>query len=104
MHNPRSGAHALYVAAPDDRTRANAVAMLKGPLQNVSDDLHVAMAVPWETTPSLNKVFINDAQATKLGVLRIVVITERESVVGVEPAEIEVAALLCCANCDHVFL
>jgi hypothetical protein len=49
----------------------------------------------------LYEVLIDYSKCPKASVLRVVVITKGEAVIGVEPAEIEMAALLSFANCDH---
>ena len=77
--------------------------MLQRALENVSKDLHVAMSVTGKPATSLDHVFINHPQAAKTHVRRIIVIAKRECVIGIEPAEIEMATLLCFANFDHQY-
>src|SRR5687768_17037149 len=43
--DPRARAHDLNIARPDHRSSTEAVAVLHRPLEDVADDLHVAMAV-----------------------------------------------------------
>ena len=54
-----------------------------------------------KTVAGLHKVFVDYAKGAKAGVLWVVVITEGEAVISIEPAEIEMASLFSFANCDH---
>src|SRR6266480_7291696 len=78
--------------------------MFQRALQNVGKNLHVAMTVPGKTTSFLHDVFVDYTQTAESHVRRIVVITKRKGVIGIEPAEIEVTALLGFANLDHASL
>ena len=55
-------------------------------LENVADDLHVAMAVGAEALPRLHAIFVDDAKGAEAHVLRVVVVGERERVERLEPA------------------
>src|SRR6185369_2695219 len=101
MSHTRAGTHALRIAAANNRSGAHAVAMFQSPLQNVGDNFHVAMSVRGEAVAGLHKVFVDYSKGTKARVLWIVVITEGEAVISIEPAEIEMATLFSLANCDH---
>jgi hypothetical protein len=50
----------------------------------------------------LHKVFINHTQTAKLHVLGIEIISERKRVISIKSSEIEMAALFCFVNRDHV--
>src|SRR5436305_5369588 len=93
MPDSRSGAHLLHIIGTNDRACAHAVLVLKRAFEHVSDDLHVAMTVRGKAVSSLHAVFVDDAQTAKGHEARIVILVEREGVIGVEPAEVEMAAL-----------
>src|SRR6185436_12945922 len=78
--------------------------MLQRALENVSNDLHVAMAVHGKASTGGNKIFIDNSQHSKAHVAGIVVLIERECVIGVEPAVVEVSPLLSFSNRDHLLL
>src|SRR5438067_8968201 len=88
----RSGAHLLHIIGTNDRACAHAVLMLKRAFEHVSDDLHVAVTVRGKAVPSLHAVFVDDAKGAKGHEARIVILIEREGVIGIEPAEVEMAA------------
>src|SRR6266498_577650 len=101
MSHAGAGAHTLRITATNNRSVAHAVAMFQSAFQNISNYFHVAMPMGRKSMFRLHEVFIDHTQATKSHVLRIVILIKGESVIGVEPAEIEVTALLCFANRDH---
>src|SRR5258705_11483483 len=97
----RGRAHALRIGASDNRSRAHSVAMFQRSLQNVGYDFHVAMSVGRETVAWLNEIFVDYSKRAKENVLRVVIFTEGECVIGVEPTKIKMAALLSFTNRDH---
>src|SRR6185503_5788726 len=92
--NASAGRHALNIARPDHGTCAYAVLMFQSSLEDVGDDLHVAMGVRGKAAAGGDAVLVDDAQRPEADVLRIVVMAEGEAVFRVEPAEIGFAALL----------
>src|SRR4030095_10340509 len=84
--------HSLHITVADNRTVTHAVFMFQGARQNISDYLHVTVAVLGKATTSGNEVFIDHAQITKAHETWVIVLIEGERVVGVEPAVVEVAA------------
>src|SRR4030095_8579939 len=101
MGDARARAHALRIAAANNRSGTHAVAMFQGPLQNVGDNFHVAMSMRGKAMACLNKVFIDYAKRTKARVLWVVILAKGEAVISIEPAKIEMAALFSFANCNH---
>src|SRR4029453_15420863 len=101
MGDARARTHALRIAAANNRSGTHAVAMFQGPLQNVGDNFHVAMSMRGKAVASLNKVFIDYAKRTEARVLWVIKPAEGKTVISIEPAEIEMAALFSFANCDH---
>src|SRR5580693_4296100 len=101
MADAAAGAHALSVAGANDRTRAQAVLVLKRAVQNVSNNFHVAVRVGGEPFAGRDPVFVDHAQGTKSHETRIVILVERKRVAGIEPAEIAATALIAASNVDH---
>jgi hypothetical protein len=85
--------------AADERRRA--VLVLERALEDVGEDLHVAVAVRAEARSRLDPVVVDHAQAAKAHVARVVVLAERERVPAVEPAPVGPAAVLRASNRDH---
>src|SRR2546430_12336023 len=59
--------------------------------KNVSDDFHIAMRVRRKSLARLYAIFIDNAQAAKMHVRRIVILIERKGVIRIQPAKIKVA-------------
>src|ERR1700740_742862 len=70
-------------------------------LEHVCDDLHVAVAVRAESASGLHAILVDHPQRAKSQKVGIVVIGEREGVIRVQPAVIEMAALFGSANVNH---
>src|SRR5438270_9536923 len=96
-----AGAHALPVARADDRASAEGILVLDGALEDVGDDLHVAMRVRREALAAGDAVLVDDAQGSKTHVVAVVIFAERKRVISIEPAEVEVAAFGSFASGDH---
>jgi hypothetical protein len=76
--------------------------MTQRALQDVADDLHVAVAVGAEARAGLHPVLVDHAQRAETHVLRVVIIGEGEAVVGVEPAVIGMAPVGAAAQFGHL--
>src|ERR1700730_7930998 len=100
---PHAGAraHALSVAGTNGRAIPHAVFVLESTLQQVGDDLHVAVRMHGETVAPLHPVFVNHAQGTESHEARVVVLIKGKSKVRVEPAEIASAPLIATPDRDH---
>src|SRR5437868_9164359 len=72
-----TGAHALPVAGTDDRASAEGILVLDGALEDVGDDLHVAMRVRREALAAGDAVLVDDAQGSKTHVVAVVIFAER---------------------------
>src|SRR6185295_15245453 len=90
----RARGHPLHVARPDDRAGADAVLVLERALEDIGDDLHVAVSVGVEPAARPHPVLVDHAQRAEAHMLRVVVVAEGEAVPAVEPAEVGDAALL----------
>src|SRR5262245_56783687 len=101
MEHASPGAHPLHIARPDDRAGSHRVLVLEGAFEHVADNLHVAMAMGAETPARLYAVFVDHPERAEPHVLRIVVIGEREAVIGPQPAVIGVATLARFPQCQH---
>ncbi len=66
--------------------------MLQGAVDDIGDNLHVAMPVLGEPGSRLDDVVVDHPQRTEPHVLGIVVLRERERVAAIEPAVIGVSA------------
>ena len=96
-----AGAHALHLARADDRAVAQAVLVLQRAFQHVADDLHVAMRMGGKTCAGGDAILIEDAQAGKAHLRRVVILVEGRGVPAVEPIQLGVAEFLALANCNH---
>src|SRR5437763_15822258 len=86
-----AGAHALPVARADDRASAEGILVLDGALEDVGDDLHVAMRVRRETLATGDAVLVDDAQGTEAHVVAVVIFAEGKRMIIITPAEAELA-------------
>ena len=91
----------MDVTGTNHRSIAHAVAMFERARKNVCDDFHIAVRVRGESLARLHAVFVDDTQAAKMHMRRIIVPIERERVVGIQPAKVKVATLFRFANRDH---
>src|SRR5687767_2584098 len=94
-------AHSLHITRANNRSVAHTVLVAQPALEHVCDDLHVPMTMGREAAPWMNVVFIDDAQRAKTHIPRVVILSKRKRVIRLEPAKVEMAALLCFSNCDH---
>src|SRR5438046_4203 len=99
-HASASG-HTLHVARLDNSAVAHAVAMLQSARHYIGDNFHVAMGMHIEAGATRDAIFINDPQAAKAHLLRVVVISEGKGVITVEPAVLGVPSLIGLANLNH---
>jgi GNAT superfamily N-acetyltransferase len=76
--------------------------MLDGTLEDVRDNLHVAMRVGSETLAGLHSVFVDHPQGPKARVGRVVIVGKRKSMAGIEPSVVGPAPLIGTANREHV--
>ncbi len=91
--DPPPRAHALERVGPDHAAVAEGVLVLEGAVEDVGDDFHVPVRVHGEPLPGADEVLVDDAQRPEAHVPRVVVVGEREAVLGVEPAVVRAAAL-----------
>ena len=68
--------HQLDVARADDRPVAHAVPVLQRAVENIRNDLHVAMTVGVKTFVRLNPVFVYDSQRAETHLLWVVVVAK----------------------------
>ena len=71
--------------------------MAKLSLENIRDDLHVAMAMRAETAAGLDAVVVNHAQRAEAHEVRVMKLIEGKRVTGVEPAIIAPTAFFAAA-------
>src|ERR1039457_7011908 len=88
------GGHALAVAGENHGAGAAAGLVLDLARQDIGDDFHVAMGMGWKTAVRCDPIFVDHAQRTETHPLGIGIITEAESVAGLQPAVVTAAALV----------
>jgi hypothetical protein len=95
------GGHALHIAGLDDGAIAHAIAVLEAPLDDVREDLHVAVRVGAEAAAGLHPVLVDDPELAEPHEAGVMVAGEGEGVVRVEPAVVGVSSLLCAPKLQH---
>jgi hypothetical protein len=85
--------------AADERRRA--VLVLERALEDVGEDLHVAVAVRAEARPGADPVVIDHPERPETHVRRVVVIAERERVPAVEPTPVRAPCLARGSDLNH---
>src|SRR6266850_6084035 len=88
MPDSRPGADRLNVAGPCQAHISNAVAMSHRSLADVTDNLHVGVAVQIEAAPGGNLVVVPDEERTHRSVFRTTLRSDFEMMSGIEPAEV----------------
>jgi hypothetical protein len=68
--------------------------MFQSTIENVGNDLHVAVAMLGKSPTGCDKVFIDHAQTTEAHVAWIVILIEGEGVISVQPTVVEVTSLI----------
>jgi hypothetical protein len=82
----------------------HAVFVRKRSFQHITEDFHIAVGVRAKAPARSDAIFVDDAQAAKSHVLRIMIIGKRKSMTRIEPPMLCVASLLTSANCNHAAL
>jgi len=102
MQHSRSCAHALHLAGANDGAGPHAVAMLELALEDISHDFHIAVAVRPEAASRLDPVLVDHPQRPEAHEFGVVIVREREGMIGIEPAVIEMASFLRLPNLNHM--
>ena len=76
MADPGARGHPLDIAGADNGPVANAVPMFEGALQDIGNDLHVAVSMGVEARPRSDPVLVDDSQRPEPHVIGIVVMAE----------------------------
>ena len=71
-----------------------AVLVLNGPFQHVGQDFHVLVRMGTEALACINHVVIDHPQRREAHKVRVVIVRERESMPGIQPAVVSVAAFV----------
>ena len=90
-----SGTHHLDIAVFDDGGVAHAVLVFEIAFQRNTNDLHIVVRMRSEAHSRRNNIVIQDAQHAKVHAFRIVIISETERVVAVEPTVVGMSAGIC---------
>ena len=75
--------------------------MLQRTLHNIGDDFHVTVRMHPKAVAAGDEVFVHHAQASKMDVLRVVVIGERKMYATSSASRGRLAPVFCFANADH---
>ena len=93
MPDPGSRRHPLHIARPDHRTGAKAVLVLQSTVQDIGEDLHIAVRMGWEAASRRDLVLVDDAERSEAHVRWVMVVAKRKAVLAIEPAKIRPAPL-----------
>src|SRR5208282_926132 len=93
VRDSRPSTHTLRFAGTNDRAGADAVLVFERTLENVGDNLHVAMPVGGKTRARADAVLVDYAQRAKSHLPGVVVVAEREGVTAVEPVDLRLSAI-----------
>ena len=80
MRNTGTGAHQLNLTGKQPASISHAILVFERAIEDVTENLHVAVRVGGKTTAGRHTVFIDHAQAAKAHVFVIVIIRETEAV------------------------
>ena len=75
-----------------------------GAVQDVSDDLHVAMGMGRKARPALDPVFIDHPQGAEAFIGRVVIIAKGKAVARIQPGDLGPAAVFGAPDGDHLRL
>src|SRR5215472_15498250 len=101
VQDASAGRHALYVARPDHCAVPEAVLVLERSVKNIGYDFHVTVAVTGEPGARNDAVLVNDPQASKAHMRRVLIMCEREGVAAVQPSSPGLAARHSIAEDNH---
>ncbi len=86
MPDPATGAHALRQPRIDQPLVALGVLVLQLTVEDPGDDLHVSMGMRLEAGATGNTVVVQHQELPVVGVVGVMVPTETERMLGIEPA------------------
>ena len=72
------------------------------PAVDVGNDFHIPVSVGGKALARRHHVFVDHAQDGKAHLTGVIIVSKGKRVVGVEPAVVEVSAILGLAQTDHV--
>ena len=101
MQHARPCAHALDFAGADDPDIAHIVFVFEGPIDDVGDDLHLAMPVHGKAACGRHNIIVEYAKGAKIHVGWVVIMVEREMPVGGKPICFKAIALVRTDRLDH---
>src|SRR5205814_1719684 len=96
-----AGGHVLHFARADHAPVAHRVLVLQRAAEDIGNDFHVAMGMRAETLARHHEIIVDDAQGAEADPLRVVIIRETESVIGVQPAVFGVPSFVCFSYFHH---
>src|SRR4029079_8280608 len=87
MGDAASRAHALDLAGPYGAAAAAGILVRDGAVQDVGDDLHVAMGMRLKSRPAFDPILVYDAQCAETFIGGIVIVAKGKTVAGFQPGE-----------------
>jgi len=78
----------------------HAIPMCQFAAEDIAEDFGISMRMGWEALASIYSIFVQNPQTSKVLEARIVVISETEGMVAVEPSVVCVSALVGAAGHD----
>src|SRR5947208_4662907 len=102
MRDTGTGAHPLHFARLDPRPVTHAVSVCEGAVDDVRQDLHIAVGMHAEAATWLDTILIDDYEIAEAAVARIVVVREGKSVPSVEPPVVGMTPFFAGPLDDHV--
>ena len=92
--NTGTRAHDLKLTRRNLLFVTHAVLMLHGPFQHVGQNFHIFMRMGTEALACVDHVIVDNPQRREAHKVRIVIVRERESMPGIQPAVVSVAAFV----------
>ena len=92
--HPGTRAHDLELARRHLLFVAHAVLVLHRPFQHIGQDLHVFVRVGTEALTGVDDVVVNHPQGGEAHKVRVIIVGERESMPGIQPAMVSVATFV----------
>src|SRR5262245_61305218 len=101
--HPSAGGHVLQLAGPQDGAVAHAISVFQRSLENIGNDLHVAVAMHPKALAWLHAIVVDHSEGAEAHECGVVIVAKGERVVGIEPTVIQVTSLSSLAYQDHGF-
>src|ERR1051325_8242494 len=101
MDDSAAGRHGLDFIGADDVLFTCTVAMQNVAFDNIRNDFHIAMGVGSKALAWCDLIVVEHAQRVEAHVVRIMIVTKRKGLVGIEPPLLGMAAFFASSKPDH---